>query len=52
MKKNGITFEDNYSFRQLLQKQGPKIMDAVQAEQGTGKCNSCDKPLLKTPNTY
>lgn len=52
MKTNGITYEDNYSFRQLLQKQGPAIMNAVQAGQGAGPCNACDKPLLKTPNTY
>lgn len=52
MKQNGITFEDNYSYRQLLQKQGPQLLAKVQGEQGTGKCNSCDKPLLKVPNIY
>lgn len=52
MKQNGISFEDNYSYRQLLQKQGPQLMTQVQAEQGKGKCNTCDKPLLKVPNIY
>ena len=52
MKSNGISFEDNYSFRQLLQKQGPAIMGAVQAQQDNGKCEECHKPLLKTPNAY
>ena len=52
MKQNGISFEDNYSYRQLLQKQGPQLMTQVQAEQGKGNCNTCDKPLLKVPNMY
>ncbi|MGYP004153881113 len=52
MKSNGISFEDNYSFRQLLQKQGPAIMGSVQAQQDNGKCEECHKPLLKTPNAY
>ena len=26
MKENGISFEDNYSFRKLLQKKGPEIL--------------------------
>lgn len=51
MKSNGISLEDNYSFRQLLQKQGPSIMQQVQAQQG-GKCDACHKPLLKTPSAY
>ena len=45
MKQNGITFEDNYSFRKMLQQKGPEI-------QGTEKCGSCDKALLKVPNIY
>jgi len=50
MKQNGITFEDNYSYRQLLQKQGPQLLSKIQEkEQG---CNTCDKPLLKMPNIY
>ena len=52
MKQNGISFEDNYSYRQLLQKQGPQLMTQVQEQQGKGICNTCDKPLLKVPNIY
>jgi hypothetical protein len=52
MKKNGITFEDNYSYRQLLQKQGPELMSQIQDEQGTTKCNSCDKPLVNASDIY
>ena len=52
MKSYGISLEDNYSFRQLLQKQGPTLMEQVQDIQGTGKCNQCHKPLLKTPTAY
>ena len=52
MKKNDITFEDNYSYRQLLQKQGPKLMSKIQDEQGTKKCNACDKALVNASNIY
>jgi hypothetical protein len=52
MKKNGITFEDNYSYRQLLQKQGPELMSQIQDEQGTKKCNSCDNPLVNASDIY
>ncbi len=52
MKKKGITFEDNYSYRQLLQKQGPELMSQIQDEQGTKKCNSCDNPLVNASDIY
>lgn len=52
MKQNGITFEDNYSYRKLLQTQGPSLLTKVQEEQGKGNCNTCDKPLLKIPGIY
>ena len=52
MKQNGISFEDNYSYRQLLQKQGPELLSKVHAEQGKENCNTCDKPLLKVPGIY
>ena len=42
MKQNGISFEDNYSYRQLLQKSGPELLNKL-SEQGRGKCDSCDK---------
>jgi|TARA_Y100000992_G_scaffold204133_1_gene139426 hypothetical protein len=53
MKQNGISFEDNYSYRQLLQKQGPQLFTKIQEkEQGKGKCNTCDNPLVKVPDIY
>ena len=62
MKSNGIQYQDNYSYRQLLQKQGPNVVHAVQNLQHVGQvkrpnnfvnqCQSCNKPLLKVPDTY
>jgi hypothetical protein len=51
MKQNGISFEDNYSFRKLLQQKGPEILRPSQDQQKT-QCGSCDKALLKMPNIY
>jgi len=52
MKQNNISFEDNYSYRQLLQKQGPQLISKVQELQGNGNCNTCDQPLIKIPDIY
>lgn len=53
MKQNNIPFEDNYSYRQLLQKQGPELLSQIQDEQGkNNKCNSCDKPLVDASKIY
>ena len=52
MKQNGISFEDNYSFRKMLQQKGPELLKPVQDLQGTYKCGSCDKALLKVPHIY
>jgi hypothetical protein len=62
MKSNGIQYQDNYSYRQLLQKQGPNVVHTVQNLQHVGQvkrpnnfvnqCQSCNKPLLKVPDTY
>lgn len=52
MKQNGITFEDNYSYRKLLQNQGPNLLNKIQDEQGKENCKTCDKPLLKMPDIY
>ena len=41
MQQNGISFEDNYSFRQALQKQGPEFLNKLQ-EQSREKCDSCN----------
>ena len=52
MKQNGIVFEDNYSYRQLLQKSGPEILSQIQSKQDTEPCNTCDKPLLNMSKIY
>ena len=53
MKQNNNPFEDNYSYRQLLQKQGPELLSQIQDEQGkNNKCNSCDKPLVDASKSY
>jgi hypothetical protein len=57
MNTNGVPLADNYSYRQLLQQKGPAIVNDIQALQSSGgngapHCQSCDKPLLKVPNTY
>lgn len=41
MKKNGISFEDNYAYRQLLQKQGPELLNSFH-EQSRDRCDQCD----------
>ena len=50
MKQDGISFEDNYSYRKLLQSQGPQLMSKVQEVQGKQDCNNCNVPLLKMPD--
>ena len=52
MKQNGITFEDNYSYRQLLQKQGPTLLSKVQGTVLIRSFTPCDKPLIKVPDIY
>ena len=41
MQQNGISLEDNYSFRQALQKQGPEFMNKL-IEQNREKCDPCN----------
>lgn len=58
MEQNNIGYADNYVYRQLLQKQGPDVIERIVSMQQVSKsggppfCNSCDTPLLKVPNTY
>lgn len=41
MTQNGITYEDNYSFRKLLQAKGPEALVVPEdAEKPCGMCNS------------
>jgi len=49
MNKNGVSYEDNYSYRKLLQSKGPELF---KLEQDTKKCASCDKALVDTRNIY
>jgi hypothetical protein len=60
MDSNQIPYVDNYSYRQLLQKQGPNAVDGlVQTAQPFGNnmrgyplCVECTNPLLKVPGTF
>jgi hypothetical protein len=49
MNKNGISYEDNYSFRKLLQSKGPQLFNDKQSKT---KCASCDNPMVDTRNIY
>jgi hypothetical protein len=42
MQQNGVALEDNYSYRQLLQKQGPELLNKLQ-EQSRATCDPCDR---------
>jgi len=42
MQQNKISFEDNYSYRKLLQKQGPELLNKMQ-EQSRATCDPCDR---------
>ncbi len=56
MSTNNIQYQDNYSYRQLLQSQGPALIDSFQNAQqpstGPGQCVDCNNPLLKVPHIY
>jgi len=53
MKQNGIALEDNYSYRQLLQRSGPEILSKMQQSgQDAEKCGQCHKPLLNVADIY
>ena len=52
MKENGISYVDNYSYRQLLQSKGPAIFEKVLNKQGTSDCAQCDVPLLNVKGIY
>lgn len=46
MQQNSIAMEDNYAYRQLLQQQGPVLIENLQRTQGEGPCVKCDAPVL------
>ena len=50
MKQNNIAYEDNYSFRKLLQTKGPALFEDQQSK--TEGCATCHTPLLKISDTY
>ena len=62
MKTNGIDYQDNYSYRKLLQSKGPAILNEIEDKQKVGalprpnnqvnQCQSCNVPLLAVPDTY
>jgi len=55
MTGNNVDYVDNYKYRQLLQSEGPKLIEKVTNEQKVaedGNCQRCDKPLLKVAGIY
>jgi hypothetical protein len=55
MNENKVDYVDNYKYRQLLQSEGPKLIEKVTNEQKVaedGNCQRCDKPLLKVAGIY
>lgn len=52
MKQNGIALEDNYQYRQLLQKSGPELLNKINETQGTAPCQTCNRPLLNVADIY
>lgn len=62
MTQHGIQYQNNYAYRQLLQREGVNALRVVQDQQRVGppdqqsnfvnRCQSCNNPLLKVPNTY
>ena len=49
MQKNKIYYEDNYSYRKMLQTMGPAIFN--RDFQGV-ECGKCNTALIPVPNTY
>ena len=60
MDSNKIPLVDNYSYRQLLQRQGPDAINGLVSSaqpfgnnmRGYPLCTECVNPLLKVPNTF
>jgi antitoxin component of RelBE/YafQ-DinJ toxin-antitoxin module len=51
--KHRIPLEDNYAYRQLLQKKGPAIYDEIQKNvQGDDPANQFHVPLVKVKRQY
>ena len=55
MTENKVDYVDNYKYRQLLQNEGPKLIEKVMNQQKVaedGNCQRCDKPLIKVAGIY
>ena len=55
MKRNNINYADNYSYRKLLQSQGPSVLKPVTDQQqinSKDRVSTCDKPLLNVSDIY
>ena len=55
MTENKVDYVDNYKYRQLLQNEGPKLIEKVTNQQKVaedGNCKRCDKPLIKVAGIY
>ena len=55
MNENKVDYVDNYKYRQLLQNEGPKLIEKVTNQQKVaedGNCQRCDKPLIKVAGIY
>ena len=63
MTANKIGYQDNYSYRQLLQTRGPELLNSLHsttqpanpnAPQSNfiSQCQECNEPLLKVPHIY
>jgi len=52
MNQNGIMYEDNYSYRKMLQQDGEKVLKQLQEVQAD-RCTQCHKPVGRVPpNSY
>jgi hypothetical protein len=49
MTNHKIYYEDNYSYRKLLQQKGPELLANDTKISG---CNLCHKPLIQVPDIY
>jgi hypothetical protein len=50
MKKNGISYEDNYSYRQFLQSKGPSVISEILDSQSRINCSTCTNALVRVPS--
>lgn len=59
MHGNGISLEDNYTYRMFLQQAGHEVMDSIMGVQlhehqtpNSVSCTPCNTPLLKVSTPY